>query len=34
MFIVNVEGAVYRDKQWLLITRSMKEEHAGGLSRL
>jgi len=30
MFIVNVEGAVYRDGQWLLITRSMKEEHAGG----
>lgn len=30
MFIVNVEGAVCRDGQWLLITRSMKEEHAGG----
>ncbi|MDQ1911680.1 NUDIX domain-containing protein [Paenibacillus sp. GD4] len=30
MFIVNVEGAVYRDDQWLVITRSMKEEHAGG----
>ncbi|MEK4120547.1 NUDIX domain-containing protein [Paenibacillus sp. FSL W8-0919] len=30
MFIVNVEGAVYRDGQWLVITRSMKEEHAGG----
>ncbi|KPV56341.1 DNA mismatch repair protein MutT [Paenibacillus sp. A3] len=30
MFIVNVEGAVCRDDQWLLITRSMKEEHAGG----
>ncbi|MCP1309828.1 NUDIX domain-containing protein [Paenibacillus tyrfis] len=30
MFIVNVEGAVCREDQWLLITRSMKEEHAGG----
>ncbi|WP_163859785.1 NUDIX hydrolase [Paenibacillus elgii] len=30
MFIVNVEGAVCRDDQWLVITRSMKEEHAGG----
>lgn len=30
MFIVNVEGAVCRDDKWLVITRSMKEEHAGG----
>lgn len=30
MFIVNVEGAVYKDGQWLMITRSLKEEHAGG----
>ncbi|NEN82608.1 NUDIX hydrolase [Paenibacillus elgii] len=30
MFIVNVEGAVCREDQWLVITRSMKEEHAGG----
>ncbi|MCR8644604.1 NUDIX domain-containing protein [Paenibacillus sp. N1-5-1-14] len=30
MFIVNVEGAVCQDGKWLLITRSMKEEHAGG----
>lgn len=30
MFIVNVEGAVCRDDQWLVITRSIKEEHAGG----
>lgn len=30
MFIVNVEGAIYRDGNWLLIERSKKEEHAGG----
>ncbi|GAA0370574.1 NUDIX hydrolase [Bacillus horti] len=30
MFIVNVEGAVYKGDKWLLITRSVKEEHAGG----
>ncbi|MUK87914.1 NUDIX domain-containing protein [Ornithinibacillus sp. L9] len=30
MFIVNVEGAIYRDGKWLLIRRSKKEEHAGG----
>ncbi|GGG78676.1 NUDIX domain-containing protein [Paenibacillus radicis (ex Gao et al. 2016)] len=30
MFIVNVEGAVIREDKWLVITRSMKEEHAGG----
>lgn len=30
MFIVNVEGAIYRGKKWLLIRRSEKEEHAGG----
>jgi ADP-ribose pyrophosphatase len=30
MFIVNVEGAVLREDKWLLITRSLKEEHAGG----
>ncbi|QUL55721.1 NUDIX domain-containing protein [Paenibacillus tritici] len=30
MFIVNVEAAVYKDGKWLVITRSMKEEHAGG----
>ena len=30
MFIVNVEGAIYRDEKWLLIRRSAKEEHAGG----
>lgn len=30
MFIVNVEGAVYTDDKWLMITRSAKEEHAGG----
>ena len=30
MFVVNVEGAIYRDEKWLLIRRSVKEEHAGG----
>lgn len=30
MFIVNVEGAIYRGEKWLLIRRSEKEEHAGG----
>ena len=30
MFIVNVEGAIYKDGNWLLIERSKKEEHAGG----
>ncbi|MGG3284472.1 NUDIX hydrolase [Paenibacillus solani] len=30
MFIVNVEGAVHKDGQWLMITRSLKEENAGG----
>ncbi|WP_223700000.1 NUDIX hydrolase [Sutcliffiella deserti] len=30
MFVVNVEGAIQRNGQWLLILRSEKEEHAGG----
>ena len=30
MFIVNVEGAIYKNGKWLLIERSLKEEHAGG----
>ncbi|WP_127529479.1 NUDIX hydrolase [Paenibacillus kobensis] len=30
MFVVNVEGAIRRNGQWLLIRRSEKEEHAGG----
>jgi 8-oxo-dGTP diphosphatase len=30
MFIVNVEAAIHRDGQWLLIRRSEKEEHAAG----
>ncbi|MBP2000832.1 8-oxo-dGTP pyrophosphatase MutT (NUDIX family) [Paenibacillus shirakamiensis] len=30
MFIINVEAAVCKDDQWLMITRSSKEEHAGG----
>lgn len=34
MFIVNVEGAIYKNEKWLLIRRSKKEEHAGGLLSL
>lgn len=34
MFIINVEGAIYRDDKWLIIERSKKEEHAGGLLSL
>jgi 8-oxo-dGTP diphosphatase len=34
MFLVNVEGAVYRGDKWLVIERSTKEEHAGGLLSL
>ncbi|MBK3496304.1 NUDIX domain-containing protein [Viridibacillus sp. YIM B01967] len=34
MFIVNVEGAIYQNGKWLLIRRSEKEEHAGGLLSL
>lgn len=30
MFIVNVEGAIYKSGKWLLIRRSEKEEYAGG----
>lgn len=30
MFIVNVEGAVHKDGQWLMIMRSVMEENAGG----
>lgn len=34
MFYVNVEGAVYKENKWLVIERSLKEEHAGGLLSL
>ena len=34
MFIVNVEGAIYKNDKWLLVRRSEKEEHAGGLLAL
>jgi 8-oxo-dGTP diphosphatase len=34
MFIVNVEGAIIKDGKWLVIERSAKEEHAGGLLSL
>lgn len=30
MFIVNVEGAIYKEGKWLLVKRSEKEEHAAG----
>lgn len=28
MFIVNVEGAIYKDNKWLIGKRSEKEDHA------
>ncbi|KQL18453.1 NUDIX domain-containing protein [Cytobacillus solani] len=34
MFYVNVEGAVYKENKWLVIERSLKEGHAGGLLSL
>ncbi|WP_246944740.1 NUDIX domain-containing protein [Bacillus pinisoli] len=34
MYIVNVEGAIRRNDKWLIIERSKKEEHAGGLLSL
>ncbi|RKL64720.1 DNA mismatch repair protein MutT [Salipaludibacillus neizhouensis] len=34
MFYVNVEGAVYKEGKWLIISRSLKEGHAGGLLSL
>ncbi|HEY4601944.1 MAG TPA: NUDIX domain-containing protein [Cerasibacillus sp.] len=34
MFIVNVEGAIVKNDQWLIIERSKKEEHAAGLLSL
>ena len=30
MFIVNVEAAIRKDDKWIIVERSMKEEHAGG----
>jgi len=34
VFIVNVEAAIYKGNRWLIIERSKKEEHAGGLLSL
>ncbi len=34
MFIVNVEGAIRKNNNWLIIERSKKEEHAGGMLSL
>lgn len=34
MFIVNVEGAIRKNDHYLIIERSKKEEHAGGLLSL
>lgn len=31
MFLINVEGAVYKGDKWLMIERSHKEEHAAGM---
>ena len=30
MFIVNVEGAIFKDEKWLIVRRSEKEDHAPG----
>jgi 8-oxo-dGTP diphosphatase len=30
MFVVNVEAAVFKGDKWLIIQRSLKEEHAAG----
>lgn len=30
LFVVNVEGAIYRDDKWLMVERSAKETHAPG----
>lgn len=34
MFVVNVEGAIRENDRWIMIERSNKEEHAGGLLSL
>lgn len=34
MFIVNVECAIWKKDKWLIVERSKKEEHAGGLLSL
>lgn len=34
MFHINVEGVILRDNKWLVIERSKKETHAGGLLSL
>ena len=34
MFIVNVEAAINHEGKWLVIERSQKEEHAGGMLSL
>jgi 8-oxo-dGTP diphosphatase len=31
LYIVNVEAAIYKDENWLVIKRSEKEEHAPGV---
>lgn len=34
LYLVNVEAAIYKDDQWLIIKRSEKEAHAAGLLSL
>ena len=34
MFVVNVEGAIRENDKWIIIERSKKEQHAGGLLSL
>ncbi|MDQ0341294.1 NADH pyrophosphatase NudC (nudix superfamily) [Lederbergia wuyishanensis] len=34
MFIVNIEATIFNNGKWLIIERSKKEEHAGGMLSL
>jgi 8-oxo-dGTP diphosphatase len=34
LFIVNVQGAIWKNDKWLIIERSKKEEQVGGLLSL
>ncbi|MFB5192827.1 NUDIX hydrolase [Alicyclobacillus fastidiosus] len=34
MFVVNVEAAIFKDDNWLVIRRSLKESHAAGMISL
>ncbi|GGE61716.1 NUDIX hydrolase [Priestia taiwanensis] len=34
MYVINVDAAIHHEGKWLIIRRSTKEEHAGGLLSL